>query len=195
MDTIFSEEVMEMAGFVPIFFDWTEVTEALNDAEKGRLVDALVTYAKGGSWNDLIKGNERYVFPVFRAMIDRSAEISAKRSQAGSNGGKQSQANRSKPKQTEASTTEEEEEEEKEKEEEYKKREKEKRFRAPTVEEVREYCRERNNRVDPERFVDFYAGKGWRVGSSPMKDWKACVRTWEARDGRKTGGNDLDEIF
>lgn len=57
-----------------------------------------------------------------------------------------------------------------------------KRFRPPTVEEVEAYCFERNNRVDAERFVDFYASNGWRVGKNPMKDWKAAVRTWEKRE-------------
>lgn len=54
----------------------------------------------------------------------------------------------------------------------------------PTVEEVAAYCRERGNRVDAERFVDFYASKGWKVGNQPMKDWKACVRTWERREDK-----------
>ena len=36
--------------------------------------------------------------------------------------------------------------------------------------------------MDPERFVNFYASKGWKVGRDPMKDWKAAVRTWEQRD-------------
>ena len=56
------------------------------------------------------------------------------------------------------------------------------RAHRPTVEEVAAYCRERGNSVDAERFVDFYASKGWKVGNQPMKDWKACVRTWEKRD-------------
>lgn len=56
------------------------------------------------------------------------------------------------------------------------------RFTPPTAEEVRDYCQERNNNVDAERFVDFYAAKGWKIGNSPMKDWKAAVRTWEKRD-------------
>lgn len=54
-----------------------------------------------------------------------------------------------------------------------------KRFVKPTVEEVSEYCTERQNDIDPEEFVDFYESKGWKVGREPMKDWKACVRTWE----------------
>ena len=42
-------------------------------------------------------------------------------------------------------------------------------FTPPTVEEVRAYCVERRNGVDPEVFIDFYASKGWRVGNQPMK--------------------------
>lgn len=57
--------------------------------------------------------------------------------------------------------------------------EKEKKFKKPTLEEVKKYCRERNNNVDPERFINFYESKGWMVGKNKMKDWKACVRTWE----------------
>jgi hypothetical protein len=55
------------------------------------------------------------------------------------------------------------------------------RFSPPSVSDVEAYCRERRNDVDPQRFVDFYASKGWKVGSQPMKDWKAAVRTWEQR--------------
>lgn len=65
-----------------------------------------------------------------------------------------------------------------------KKREARKRSSTPSVDEVREYCFERGNGVDAETFVDFYASKGWKVGSAPMKDWKAAVRTWEKRDNR-----------
>ena len=54
-----------------------------------------------------------------------------------------------------------------------------KNFVKPTVEEVREYCLERKNNVDPERFVNFYESKDWFVGKNKMKDWKAAVRTWE----------------
>lgn len=54
-----------------------------------------------------------------------------------------------------------------------------KRFSPPTLEEVQAYCQERNNSVDPRRFIDYYESKGWTVGKSKMKDWKAAVRTWE----------------
>ena len=58
-------------------------------------------------------------------------------------------------------------------------------FTPPTVEAVSDYCQERNNSVDPETFVDFYASKGWKIGKEPMKDWKAAVRTWEKRDRKE----------
>jgi hypothetical protein len=61
-----------------------------------------------------------------------------------------------------------------------------KRFIKPTVEEVREYCQERGNTVDPDTFVNFYESKGWVVGKSPMKDWKSAVRTWERSRTEKT---------
>ena len=54
-------------------------------------------------------------------------------------------------------------------------------FEKPSVEEVRAYCIERGNSVDPEAFVAFYDSKGWKVGNSPMKSWKAAVITWEKR--------------
>jgi len=53
------------------------------------------------------------------------------------------------------------------------------RFTPPSVDEVSDYCNQRNNLVDAETFIDFYQAKGWMVGKNKMKDWKACVRTWE----------------
>lgn len=55
----------------------------------------------------------------------------------------------------------------------------EKRFQKPTLEEVKSYCQERDNKVDAEKWFDFYSSNGWKVGKNPMKDWKAAVRTWE----------------
>lgn len=60
-----------------------------------------------------------------------------------------------------------------------------KRFIKPTIEEIKNYCEERENEIDPERFFDFYESKGWLVGKTPMKDWKAAVRNWEQRNPKK----------
>jgi len=60
-----------------------------------------------------------------------------------------------------------------------KRNKKEKKFIVPTIEEIKAYCLERHNSIDYQRFYDFYESKGWMVGKNKMKDWKACVRTWE----------------
>lgn len=57
-----------------------------------------------------------------------------------------------------------------------------KRFTPPSVDEVRAYCIERQNGIDAQRFVNYYASNGWMVGRTKMKDWKAAVRTWEQRE-------------
>lgn len=53
------------------------------------------------------------------------------------------------------------------------------RFTPPSVEEVAEYCRLKGyTEVDSERFWAYYQSKGWTVGKSPMRDWRAAVQTW-----------------
>ena len=59
--------------------------------------------------------------------------------------------------------------------------EKAKRFYPPTIDEVKQYCEERKNNIDPMAFIDFYSSKGWMIGKNRMKDWKAAVRTWERK--------------
>ena len=64
-------------------------------------------------------------------------------------------------------------------------REKRKRFTPPTVEEVRAYCHERKNGIDPDAFIDYYTARGWKYGQGkPVADWKAAVRTWERRESK-----------
>jgi hypothetical protein len=60
------------------------------------------------------------------------------------------------------------------------------RFASPTLELVKKYCFERQNKVDAERFIDFYSSKGWMIGKNKMKDWKAAVRNWEKSDTTKS---------
>ena len=69
-----------------------------------------------------------------------------------------------------------------------------KRFIPPTIDEVRAYCSERGNFVDPESFISFYESNGWKVGRNTMVDWKATVRTWEHRDSRAAPADKYAEI-
>ena len=79
-------------------------------------------------------------------------------------------------------------EKEKEKEVKRKRAAKAARFSPPSPEDVRAYAEGRGLAIDPSAFVDFYAAKGWRVGTSPMRDWKAAVRNWCRRDERPRQG-------
>ena len=60
-----------------------------------------------------------------------------------------------------------------------------KHFAPPSLEEVKAYCDERKNNVDPQAFIDFYTSKGWKIGKETMKDWQAAVRTWERREDKQ----------
>lgn len=54
------------------------------------------------------------------------------------------------------------------------------RFTPPSVDDVRSYCAERHNGIDAQHFVDYYTANGWTQGKGKqIKDWRACVRTWE----------------
>lgn len=156
--------------YVPVFFDWTETTMDLDQAQKGNLIDAIVDYASDRRTYDEIIGSlsgvERVAFRFMKGQVDRNDEISAARSRAGSNKPEQTPTKDNKPEQTPTKQA----------------KEPVKRFVPPTLEEVTAYCRERQNGVDPQHFIDFYTSKGWKVGNQSMKDWKACVRTWEQRD-------------
>ena len=163
---------------------WAGAFAALTDAEAGRLAKALWAYTTTGEQVEL-SGNEKGCFAMIVYTLQMDEEeanaLSATRKEAGSKGGKQKVANV-------ANATIKNKNKNIEKEEDVKEndlsviKEKRQRFSPPTADEVKAYCQERGNHVDPQRFVDFYASKGWRVGNNPMKDWKAAVRTWEQRD-------------
>lgn len=61
-------------------------------------------------------------------------------------------------------------------------------FKPPTVEEVRAYCEERQNGIDPEYFIASYEAVGWKVGRDlkPMVSWKGAIITWE-KNNKKNG--------
>lgn len=175
------------------YHSYLDTMEALNDAECGRLFRALLEYSATGAAPEL-RGNERFVFPGMRSQIDRDIEKykakCARNRENGEKGGGQSPPNAPERPRTPPKDKDKDKDKDKEK-------DKDKdisfppngvkenaRAHHPTVEEVAAYCQERGNRVDAERFVDFYASKGWKVGNQPMKDWKACVRTWERREDK-----------
>lgn len=64
--------------------------------------------------------------------------------------------------------------------------------KRPTLEEVKAYINEKKSSVDPQAFFDYYTKIGWVYGKNklPIKDWRACVRTWE-RNQKETDSDIL----
>ncbi len=58
-------------------------------------------------------------------------------------------------------------------------------FCPPQLEEVVQYCAERNNEVDAQAFIDFYQSKNWMIGFNRMKDWRAAVRSWKKKSSHE----------
>jgi hypothetical protein len=72
---------------------------------------------------------------------------------------------------------------------EQKERKSSRRFTPPSVEEVADYCKERGNSIDPQGFIDHYEANGWVRGKTPIKNWKACVHTWEKNNTSPKSGH------
>lgn len=178
--------------YLKVWTSFREFIEPLTDAEKGRLFYAMLVYAESGEEPVLFEGNERFIWPVAKQGIDATSKKVEALKANGSKGGrgntkdKQEEANESNEKQTKANerlnvnvnVN-------------VKEKVKDKvnnKFIPPSVEEVAAYCRERGNSVDAQSFVAFYESKGWKVGNTPMKSWKAAIVTWEKnrRDAPRT---------
>lgn len=176
--------------YLKVWTSFKEVIEPLSDDEKGRLFVMMLIYAESFTEPSDFAGNERFIWPAAKQLIDLTYSESIRLSENGKKGGRP----KSNKNQTEATETNENQTEPNESHKEKKGNVKKsnikenntviRRFTPPTLQEVTDYCRERGNSVDPSRFIDFYASKGWKVGNQPMKDWKACIRTWEQREGK-----------
>lgn len=183
-------------SYIKLFLSWAEATAELTDAEKGRLVDAMIAHARGDPYQ--LPGNERFVFPVFKSQLDRDAaayeEICDKRKQAGAKGGRQKQA---KPSKASQEDKEKEEDKEKDKEKGYNARARDKphlepirnrsgtQVEPPALEDVRrfmdEYASGIGENIDTarasERFWNHQQAKGWNI-----QYWRPLARNWIEED-------------
>jgi hypothetical protein len=164
-----------------MYADVIEYTEDLTDTQMGQLYRAQIQYANGIEpviTDPEVKGIWRVVKHQMDVNSNKYAD-KCEKMRANASKRKQLQANATKSIQIESDTDTDNDTDIKERVSKDTPKKAHPRFAPPTVAEVAEYCRERQNTVDPQTFVDFYASKGWMVGKNPMKDWKACVRTWE----------------
>ena len=189
-------------NYLKVWTNFRDVVSSLTDAEVGRLFMAMLTYAETGEEPENFEGNERFLWAVAKRDIDMTNARNETFRQNGSKGGrpktKQNQEkpnetkdNQEKPNETNENQTEPNETLKEKKRKEKKGNENNSRFTPPTIDEVIAYCQERKNNVNPVRWFNFYASKGWKVGKEPMKDWKASVRYWESdeNDGNNSRGN------
>ena len=200
-------------NYAALPYDYLEEMEALNDAEFGRLTRALLVYSMTGEQLALC-GNERFYAKRVMAQEDRFKasydDISNTRREAGKAGaaarwqnGKRIFAN-GKNGNTETKTkTKTKTNTNTQLSNDSKGDIRAKRFTPPTLAEVQSYVAERHSPVDPQEFIDFYESKGWMVGKTPMKNWKAACRNaekWErwaktADPKEKTPDNSLAEFM
>lgn len=186
--------------YIPLWDRYKALFEAMEFEEIGRLVVAMQDYKAGKEPN--IVGNERFIWPSVRNDIDAAKasyeDTCRKQRENGAKGGRPKKADgfEENPKnpvvflETQKSK--------------YKAKQSNTkqintdppnggcntragRFTPPTLAEVQSYVAERHSQVDPQGFIDFYESKGWMVGKTPMKDWKAACRN--AEKWERWGGN------
>lgn len=200
-----------MLDYYKIFPEWEEEINMLDEAARGRLLSALMAYAFRGE-KVTLTGEERLLYMPYCRAIDAMAQKAATNAANGAKGGKakakwkqhdtDSVANdsdgiancsdsvadcghntntktKSKSKSKDLSPSN---EGEGAKAPNARTREK---FSPPTADEVKAYADDKGLVLDADRFVDFYAAKGWRVGTAPMKDWRAAARNWARDDDRR----------
>lgn len=178
--------------YVCLYHSYLDAMEALGDAERGRLVTAMINYSQRREIGEL-SGNERYIWPMIRSQIDRDMESYKQKCETNKNN-RQRTVTTDNDRQRPTTIV------DKEKgkgEGEYispsvsppgeKPKRKRKVFVKPTVEEIAAYCAERNNGIDAQYFFDKQESVGWIVGKDkPMHDWKATIRTWERNERNRS---------
>ena len=176
-----------------LYTKYLDNIQALSMEQRGMLFTSLMLYASGQEPEEMDPVTAM-AFSFIKSQMDKDIEkyneTCAKRSEAGKLGGrpkKQEEAKKAngfyenQKKQGKAKKADNEYEYDNDNDL-LKENTKRKVFSTPTVDDVRAYCFERNNKVDPQYFVDFYESKGWMIGKNKMKDWKAAVRTWEKNE-------------
>ena len=197
--------------YLQIFADKEELLEPFDDAERGRHLTARFSDAL--HFEDMVlTGNERYIWPVFKQMIDASKAANEAKSKAG----KARHENNDQQTAAESSTSQQDSAEVSSSHQEPAKRpiiqesriknqdiriknkegigEKRARFSPPSPAEVDAYAKEQGINVNGQRFCDFYAAKGWKVGNTGMKDWKAAARNWASRDNIPRGSPQIKAV-
>lgn len=167
-------------NYIIIYLEIKHLLNFLTQEEKGDFLDLLISYGENQELPEIENKKLLNVFNFMKGRIDTQfekaklkAEIAKKN---GAFGGrpikdKKPSNNLKKPRKTQLV------------------------FIKPSIEEIKNYCFERKNNVNPEKFYDYYEARGWKLKSGAMKDWKACVRTWEGNDFKTNSTNSSQAFY
>lgn len=175
----------------------------LTDAQRGVLLDALLTYA-GGEEPTFTDGMVMVAFDFFRTQIDidraKYDEVCEKRREAGRNGGLAKKANATKCYQMQAKESKRKHDNDNNNDNENENvnenvvivptaqqppQRKTAKFVKPTIEEIRAYTTAKHYTFDAEAFFAYYESNGWKVGRNPMKDWRMACTTWQKKQDER----------
>jgi len=171
------------------------ILDEMSNEQAGIFIKSIKFYQEKGYLPELDFGLKMATTP-FINQFQRDEDIYKKtceaRKEAGSLGGKQKVANASKSYQEVAnladndSKNKSESENKNENKSEIKNNsDKNKKFIKPNIQEIKDYCLERKNNIDAEHFFNFYEARAWK----DIKNWKACVITWEKNKNKFTNNN------
>lgn len=175
--------------YICLYHSYLDAIQALGDAERGRLLTAMLEYSITGEAPQL-SGNEKFLFPMVKAQIDRDIKKYEKACQKNALNGKSGGRPKNPKNPLGFSET-----QKSQSKGECKGKDKgessppvspspgertQKKFVPPTLEEVSQYCRERNSSVDPKKFWEYFdTGKWVDSEGKPVKNWKQKLLTWE----------------
>lgn len=171
------------------FIFYRSFYEAIKDLPRdvqGEIYTAIMEYSLYGKETEQLKPIARSIFTLIRPQID----INNQRYENGKKGGRRK--TEEEPNDNQTITKHEPNVNDNVNVNDIKEIDKEKpsRFYPPTLEDIKNYCDERNNKVNAEGFFDFYTSKGWMIGKNKMKDWKSAIRTWERKQKEEGGTNE-----
>ena len=181
---------MAEVTYIKIFVDYLDAIEPLGDAERGRLFTSLLTYARTGEAPQL-GGNERFLFPMMRAQIDRDIATMAGVSEARSKAAKASKSSKCEQKQqlhaNAANASKSSKDKDEDKDEDKKGNSARKaRFAPPTYDEVLSYAEERGVPSLAKPFFEYFdTGKWVDAKGQPVRNWKQKFLTWESKEREK----------
>ncbi len=179
--------------YLCVYYDQEEALNTLSDSERGRLLSALLAYAKRSELPTLT-GSEKYLWPILRASVDKNNQNYADKVKKCSEAGKAS-ANKRQQKSTDVNGSQQTLTDVGNNNNNNNNKKSKNTFIPPTIEEVRSYCKERSSTVDPDQFYDYFTATDWHDSKgNKVKSWKGKIVTWEKFQPKQKDEDDKPDL-